>query len=135
MERPCLRSTMLISFEITISPDNSTAATATCITTVNSECTEGGVWLWDLTTGRLLNKLKGFPNIVESVAFSADGSSLIASSRDGTFRVYSTTDYSTTFEANPPGGSSVLALSPDSGLLATGGPNGEVRLWKVVYRP
>jgi WD40 repeat protein len=83
----------------------------------------------------LLNKLSGFPNIVENVAFSADGSLLIAASRDGTLRVYSTVDYLPTFEANPPGGNGVLALSPDSGLLATGGRNGEVRLWKVVYRP
>ena len=122
-------------WDVAISPDSSTAATATCITTVASECTEGGIWLWDLPTGRLRDKLKGFPNIVENVAFSADGSSLIAASRDGTLRVYSTTDYLPTFEANPPGGNGVLALSPDSGLLATGGPNGEVRLWKVIYRP
>jgi WD40 repeat protein len=121
--------------DIAISPDSSTAATATCITTVNSDCTEGGVWLWDLTTGRLLNKLRGFSNVVENVAFSADGTSLITASRDGTLRTYSTADYSPTFEANPPGGNGVLALSPDSGLLATGGPHGEVRLWKVVYRP
>jgi WD40 repeat protein len=37
--------------------------------------------------------------------------------------------------ADPPGGNGVMALSPDSGLLATGGAGGEVRLWKVAYRP
>ena len=121
--------------DVAISPDGSTAATATCAITVNDECTEGGVWLWNLSNGRLITKLAGFPNIVESVAFSLDGSSLIAASRDGTLRVYATSDYQPQFEAAPPGGNGIMALSPDSGLLATGGPNGEVRLWKVVYRP
>jgi len=121
--------------DIAISPDSSTAATATCITSVDTDCTEGGIWLWDLSTGRLLNKLRGFPSMVENVAFSADGSSLIAASRNGTLRIYATSDYLPTFEANPPSGNGVMTLSPDSGLLATGGPNGEVRLWKVVYRP
>ncbi len=110
-------------------------ATATCETTVNRICTEGGVWLWDLRTGRLIQKLKGFPDVVESVAFSIDGSSLIAASRDGTLRVYATSDYQSRFDATPGGGIEALALSPDGGLLATGGTTGEVQLWKIVYRP
>ena len=121
--------------DVAISPDGSTVATATCMTIADPECMEGGIWLWNLTNGRLLNKIRGFTDLVENVAFSADGSSLIASSRNGTLRVYSTSDYLTTFEANPPSGNGVMTLSPDGGLLATGGPNGEVRLWKVVYRP
>jgi WD40 repeat protein len=118
-----------------ISPDGSTVATATCQITLNDECTEGSVWLWNLANGRLIDKLKGFPDVVESVVFAVDGSSLITASRDGTLRFYATTDYQPLFEATPPGGNGVLALSPDGGLLATGGTNGEVHLWKVVYRP
>lgn len=118
-----------------ISPDGSTVATATCQITTNDECTEGGVWLWNLSTGRLINKLKGFPDVVESVAFSVDGSSLIAASRDGMLRVYATSDHQPVFEATPPGGNGMMTLSPDGGLLATGGANGAVHLWKVVYRP
>jgi WD40 repeat protein len=118
-----------------ISPDGSTVATATCQVTVNDECTEGAVWLWNLSTGRLINKLKGFPDVVESVAFSVDGSSLIAASRDGILRVYATSNYQPQFEATPPGGNGMMTLSPDGGLLATGGANGAVHLWKVVYRP
>jgi WD40 repeat protein len=121
--------------KIAISPDSSTVATATCETTVNDLCMEGGVWLWDLRTGRLIQKLKGFPDVVESVAFSVDGSSLIAASRDGTLRVYATSDYQSRFEATPGGGIEALALSPDGGLLSTGGANGEVQLWKIVYHP
>jgi WD40 repeat protein len=118
-----------------ISPDSSTVATATCETTVNDVCMDGGVWLWDLRTGKLIQKLKGFPDVVESVAFSVDGSSLIVASRNGTLRVYVTSDYQPRFDATPGGETEALALSPDGGLLATGGANGEVQLWKIVYHP
>lgn len=123
------------ALDVAISPDSSTAATATCGFTVDDQCTEGSVWLWDLSTGKLINRLADFPDVVESVTFSVDGSSLIATSRDGTLRVYATSNYEPQFEADPPGGNGVTALSPDGGLLATGGANGDVRLWKIVYRP
>ena len=118
-----------------VSPDGSTVATATCITVMNSECTEGGVWLWNLPTGKLIQKLGNFPNVVESVAFSADGSTLIAASRDGTMRFYPTTDYVSLFQFPSPGGLSALSVSPDGGFLATGNQSGDVNLWKIVYHP
>ena len=121
--------------KIAISPDSSTVAAATCETTVNNVCMEGGVWLWDLRTGRLIQKLKGFPDVVEGVAFSLDGSSLIAGSRDGKLRVYATSDAQSRFEAALPGGIEALVLSPNGGLLATGSATGDVQLWKIVYRP
>jgi len=118
-----------------ISPDGSTVATGTCAIFANADCTNGEVWLWDLPTGRLIKKLAGFPDMVESLAFSVDGSSLIVGSRDGTLRVYATSDYQSVFEVASPGGIEALALSPDGGLLATGGVNGQVNLWKIVYHP
>lgn len=121
--------------DVAISPDSSTAATATCQYAVEDECTEGGVWVWNLSTGRLIVRLADFPDVVEGVAFSVDGSSLIAASRGGVLRVYTTSDYQLVFKATPPGGNGVMALAPDGGLLATGGANGRVHLWKVVYRP
>jgi WD40 repeat protein len=121
--------------KITVSPDSSTVAAATCESTVNDLCMEGGLWLWDLRSGRLMQRLNGFADVVESVVFSLDGSSLIAASRDGMLRVYSTADYQTRFEARPAGGIETLALSSDSWLLATGGTHGEIQLWKIVYRP
>jgi WD40 repeat protein len=106
--------------DIAISPDGSTVATATCITVVS---------------GRLLKKLSGFPNLVENVEFTADGSMLIAVTRYGTLRFYYTAEYSPVYETTPPDGNGVLTLSADNGLLATASNNGEVRLWKVVHRP
>ena len=83
-----------------------------------------------------IRKLKGFPNVVENVAFSADGSSLIAASRDGTMRFYASSNYDgQTFDFNSPGGASALAVSPDGGFLATGNNSGDVYVWKIVYHP
>jgi len=124
--------------DIAISPDGSTAAAATCGISLNDECTEGSVWLWNLSNGRLIQRLADFPDVVESVEFSMDGLSLIAASRDGTLRVYSIngpTDYQRVFEATPHGESGVMALSPDGRLLATGGTDGQIHIWKIVYRP
>jgi WD40 repeat protein len=118
-----------------ISPDGSIVATATCETVVNGDCTEGGVWLWDLPTGRLNQRLAGFRDMVDNVAFSADGSTLVAASRDGTMRFYGTSGFPILFYFTSPGGISALALSPDGGFLATGNVNGDVRIWKVMYRP
>jgi WD40 repeat protein len=39
------------------------------------------------------------------------------------------------FEVASSGGINTLALSPDGGLLAIGSDNGEVHVWKNVYRP
>lgn len=115
--------------------DGSMLAAATCETMVNTECTEGAVWLWNLSTGTLTRRLAGFPNLVTRVAFSPDGSFLIAGTRDGMLRVYATSDYQPWFEATSPGGVEALTFSPDGRLLATGGANGEIHIWKVVYRP
>lgn len=121
--------------KIAISPDGSTVATGTCMEIVNNECSDGGIWLWDLPTGKLIRKLNGFPDVVENLAFSGDGSLLIAGSRDGTLRVYTTSNYESAFETNVSGGINAMALSPDSGMLATGSLNGDVHFWKNVYRP
>jgi uncharacterized protein with WD repeat len=121
--------------EVAISPDGSTVAAATCETVTYPECADGGVWLWDLRSGKLLKKLAGFPNFVDNVAFTVDGSSLVAASRDGTMRFYDTPNYEPLFNFNVPGGVTELAISPDGRLLGTGNDDGEVRLWKIVPRP
>jgi WD40 repeat protein len=121
--------------DIAISPDGSTVATATCVTVVNYECTEGGVWLWDLPSGKLIKKITGFTDVVENVAFTVDGSALIVASRAGTLRFYGTSDYQPLYEFTAPGGIAALTMSADGGLLATGSFDGVVHLWKVVYRP
>src|SRR3990170_4597247 len=39
---------------IAISPDGSRAATGLCQQSTNAQCTIGAIWLWDLSTGRLI---------------------------------------------------------------------------------
>lgn len=121
--------------KVAISPDGFTVATGTCIDVKNYECVDGGIWLWDLPTGKLIKKLNGFPNIVENLAFSADGSLLIAGSRDGTLRFYNTSNYEITFANSVSGGLGAMALSPNSGILVTGTLSGDVSFWKNVYHP
>jgi len=121
--------------KVAISPDGSTVATGTCMKYVNDVCSDGGIWLWDLPTGKLIKKLNGFSNIVENLAFSTDGSLLIAGSRDGKLRIYTTSNYQSTFETNVSGGISAMVLSPDSGMLATGNLNGDIHFWKNVNHP
>jgi len=116
-----------------ISPDSSTVATGTCAFTTNDQCTEGSTWIWDLRTGKLSGKLAGFPDVVENLAYSADGSSLVAASRDGTIQFYDAVTYQPLFRYPFPGGISALALSPDSSFLAIGSPNGQIQIWSVVY--
>ena len=118
-----------------VSPDGATLATGTCATVVNESCREGSVWLWDLSTGRLIRKLQGLTTSVDGLAYTADGSSLLIGTRDGLVRIYATSDYEPRFEIFSPGGINALALSSDSGLLATAGGDGKVHIWKVVYRP
>jgi len=121
--------------KVAISPNGSTVATGTCMEIANDECSDGSVWLWDLLTGKLIRKLNGFPDVVENLVFSTDGSLLIVGSRDGTLRIYTTSNYQSSFETNVSGGISSMALSADNRMLATGSLNGDVHFWKNVDHP
>ena len=117
---------------LAISPDGSTVATGLCVESTESyQCMRGGVWLWDLQSGILIEQLEDFPEFVEGVAYSLDGSVLLAGSRNGTLRAYATSDYGTLLQAYAPGGILDLTISPDGRLLATGRTNGQVDLWRV----
>ena len=116
---------------VTISPDGSKIATGLCQASEDFQCTRGAVWLWDLQRGTLIKRLADFPDWVQGVAFSVDGSVLIAGSRDGMLRAYTTADYQTVFASTSPFGVQALSVSPDGRLLATGNNRGEVELWRV----
>jgi len=117
---------------LAISPDGTTIAAGLCdATDVNQQCTRGAIWLWDLRGGTRIDQLPDFPDWVEAVAYSADGSVLIGGSRDGTLRFYATSDLRPVFVAQSPGGIGALAVSADGRLLASGGGSGEIHVWRV----
>jgi WD40 repeat protein len=117
---------------IDISPDGSTVATGLCEANDEvSQCVRGAVWLRDLARGRLIRQLSDFPDGVVGVAFSLDGSSVLAASRSGTVRAYATSDHRSLLVATPsPASILALALSADGRFLATGGVGG-IALWRV----
>jgi len=117
---------------VAISPDGTTAAAGLCeASAANAECTRGAVWLWDLRTGTLIEKLSDFSDGVEDVAFSVDGSWFIGGSRDGMLRAYRTSGVEPILVVRSPGGIGALALSPDGRFLATGSARGEIHLWRI----
>jgi len=120
---------------IAVSPDGSTVATGLCQQSTNNQCTIGAIWLWDLASGQLLEKLADFPEGVVGVEFSADGSVVIGGSRDGTLRAYATSDYrsllvATSSVGGSPGAIIAMAISSDGRFLATAG-NGRINMWRV----
>ncbi|HLC03613.1 MAG TPA: WD40 repeat domain-containing protein [Anaerolineales bacterium] len=117
---------------LAISPDGSTIASGLCEASgASGTCARGGVWFWDVHTGKLMRKVSDFTDWVERVAYSLDGSVLIAGSRDETLRFYATSDFQPILVTSSPGGGGVLAVSPDGRLLATSGRNGLIHLWRV----
>jgi len=117
---------------VVVSPDGATVATGLCETADEAlHCTRGAVRLWNLHTGTLIKSLADFPDWVEGVVFSEDGSVLIAGSRDGTLRAYSTSDFAPLFATLAPGGVMALAISLDGRFLATGSRGPDIHLWRV----
>lgn len=118
-----------------ISPDGATLAIGLCEESdANSQCIRGAVWLWDLQNEVVARTLSDFSNWVEAVAYTPDGSVLIAGSRDGTLRAYSTADFSILLDFSSSGGEGIFAISPDGRLLATRGENGSIHVWTIDSR-
>jgi WD40 repeat protein len=99
--------------------------------TVAAGLAEGAVWLWDVETGRLINKIHDLGEWVENVAYSIDGSLLIAGSRNGMLQFYASSDYQHIFTTLTPDGNGIFALSPDGRVIAAAGRNGLIHLWRV----
>lgn len=111
-----------------VSPDGSTVAAGTAT---------GQVVVWNVAESgerTLVAVLETATQLIENIAFSADGSTFAASSDDG-----STTVYAIDGSAAPSKLSRVridslamgVALSPDSSLLAVGGADNLVHLWRL----
>jgi WD40 repeat protein len=117
---------------LAISPDGTTVASGVCEESGDSgTCARGAVWLWDMHTGKLMHKFSDFTDAVVGLAYSANGSLLIASARNGMLRFYSTSDNQIVFETNSQGAGGVLAASRDGRSLATTAYDSMIDLWRI----
>ena len=94
-------------------------------------------WLWDTRTGSQLSMhaLK----ILEAMAISSDGATLVAEDRNRTFHLWNlhqNHSQAALASVHPKSDLNVrFAFSPDGNILASGDKTGSLRLWKVPHRP
>jgi len=89
--------------------------------------------VWEVGTGTLLNTLwttRVFGGVLD-VAFSPDGRFIAACQDDEKIWVWRFPDYRERVLAGDDGAVYALAFDPVSGLLASGGSSGRVRIWDV----
>jgi RNA polymerase sigma factor (sigma-70 family) len=96
------------------------------------------VTLWDATTGKEMLKLKGQPGYIRGVAFSPDGKTLAVASMGqdrpgqpwlGYAHLWDVERGKDLIELKVEEEVWSVAFSPDGKLVATGGGNGNIRLW------
>ena len=95
------------------------------------------VLMWDVATGKEVRRFEGLKDNIKSVAFSPDGKTLAAGSRDGRIALWdSATGKELLYiEAHPNHGdaefnaSPCIAFSPDGKTLATASTDKTIRLW------
>jgi WD40 repeat protein len=90
----------------------------------------GVIQIWDTETGELKHKLEGNRSNMESLAFSPDGSLLAGTGHnDGGVWLWDARSGNLKQEIKAHEAPTVVAFSPDSKTLATGGYDGKLKLW------
>jgi RNA polymerase sigma factor (sigma-70 family) len=112
---------------IAFSPDGTVLASA------GSE--NGGIYLWDVATGKELRKEPGHRGRVDRVAVSPDGKLIASAGREPGIRLWSAATGEELGQLLTPKGQFLsLAFSPDGKILASSAAEGVIRLWDPVRR-
>jgi WD40 repeat protein len=98
------------------------------------------VLLWDMATGKEARRFAGLSDKIKSVAFSPDGKTLAAASRDGRIALWQTgTGKDLLYIMAHPkhtdagsGPSPCVAFAPDGKTLASASTDRTIRLWDVA---
>jgi WD40 repeat protein/uncharacterized protein (DUF697 family) len=89
------------------------------------------IYLWDLTSGRLLRQLRGHTDYIKSVAISTDGKIVASGSFDSTVRLWDVASGTELEQLQEHTGRVwSVAISTDRKLVVSGA--GAVRLWDVA---
>ncbi|MDM8568621.1 WD40 repeat domain-containing protein, partial [Thiotrichales bacterium HSG1] len=92
----------------------------------------GTVALFDVNTGKLLQRLYGHEGHVKAVVFHPQGKWLASAGYDKQIIVWSLADYEKLKELKTPDKVWVLAASPDGNYIASGGKDNNVILWNLA---
>ncbi len=117
---------------LTFSPDGKTLASRDRMGSPPSPTIDGGtVRLWDVHTGRQLEKLRSRVYLCTCLAFSEDGAALAIADSHGGLRVLSTADRAKKGDFGQEVRVSAVTFSDGGKTLITGGVDGMIRFWDV----
>lgn len=108
---------------IAISPDSQNLAVGN---------NDAAVQLWNLSTGKRLNILRGHVSSVTAIAISPDSQTLVSGSEDGIIKLWNlhTGELLRTLTGHRMEVTS-LAISSDSQAFVSGGNDGNIKLWNL----
>jgi WD40 repeat protein len=119
---------------VAFSPDGLTALSGGCMKydNVNFMCVDGSMWLWDITSGKIIRTFTGHIGEVTEVTFSPDGRTALSASYDSTLKMWNiaTGQLLHTFEGHKSAVSSVT-FSPDGRTILSGSYDETLILWEV----
>lgn len=122
------------SLSLTYMPSGGALGAGMCSLSDQSfACLRGEAWLWEMPSGRVLEKLTGPSAWVNSVAFSPDGAILAGGARDGKIYFWRTSDGVLLSVLSADQGSAErVAISSDGRWVASAHIDGSAVLWGVL---